>query len=182
MEHIIIGDLGFARLTSPTGFEEQRTAGYAEHPVIEGKPRLQYTGDELRELELQFHFHGAFCDPQAMWDGLVELQGKHQAVPLVQGNGIHLGWFVLNELSRTTLTTADDGTLIAFDAWVRFLEYVDQEPLATRSNAQQQNAPGLRSESGQLPGLPASRKDLPQTSGSGDYTDADPTRTVRQWK
>ena len=61
----LLGDVQFDLITYFDGFESQFGADYAEHPLIEGKPRLQFVGDKLDEIRIQLAFHLHYCDPEA---------------------------------------------------------------------------------------------------------------------
>ena len=141
--YLILGDIGFGQLSSPASFTAKVAASYAEHQVIEGKPLLQYTGDNLDEVNLSFYFHASFCDPQAVWDDIREMAAAHQSLELSQGNGLLLGRFVITEAERTTNYAAEDGTLYAFECRLALKEYVDPDPLGTKKKAQQASATGL---------------------------------------
>ncbi|MGE0156703.1 MAG: phage tail protein [Geobacter sp.] len=160
---LIIGDIAMGQLESPTGFEAKLAISYAEHQVIEGKPLLQYTGDGLDEISLGFMFHADFCDPQRTWDGLKELATSHKAFPLLQGNGLLLGQFVIADISRTTTHAAADGTMYAFEAKLTLREYVDPKPLSTKKKEQQQAAPAVKRPAKKMK-RPAKKKDVPQLS------------------
>lgn len=45
----LLGDVQFDLITYFDGFESQFGADFAEHALIEGKPRLQFIGDKLDE-------------------------------------------------------------------------------------------------------------------------------------
>lgn len=163
MVFLIIGDIGFGRLISPTGIESKQSFSYAEHQVIEGKPLLQYTGDGLTDISLAFLFHADFCKPQVIWDALVEMATSHKAFPLCQGNGLLLGRFVIADISRTTTYAGDDGALYAFECKLTLREYVDPQPLETKKKEQKKKAPAKKKR-GKKAKKPAKNKDLPQLS------------------
>lgn len=159
MSFLLLGDIGFGKLESPTGFDAKLAISYAEHQVIEGKPLLQYTGDGLGEISLDFMFHADFCKPQAVWDDLVTLATSHKAFPLSQGNGLLLGKFVIVDISRTTTYAAEDGTLYAFGCKLTLKEYVDPAPLTTKKKEQKKKAPAKRRQGKKLP---SKKKEVPQ--------------------
>lgn len=161
MAFLLLGDIGFGKLASPSGFESKLTISYAEHQVIEGKPLLQYTGDGLQVIPLTFYFHASFCKPQQIWDDLKALATSHKAFPLSQGNGLMLGKFVLTEINRTTTYTAADGTLYAFECKLNLQEYVDPQPLTTKKKEQQAKSPAKKKPKKKTK-MPANKKDVPQ--------------------
>lgn len=159
MVFLLLGDIGFGKLVSPTGFDSRLAISYAEHQVIEGKPLLQYTGHGLGEISLSFLFHADFCKPQMVWDDLITLATSHKAFPLSQGNGLLLGKFVIADISRTTSYAAEDGTLYAFECKLNLKEYADPAPLQTKKKEQKKKAPAKRKKGKKLP---AKKKEVPQ--------------------
>lgn len=163
MPFLILGDIGFAKLVSPAGFDAKLAISYAEHQVIEGKPLLQYTGDGLGEINLNFLFHADFCKPQSVWDALVDLATSHKAFPLSQGNGLMLGKFVIADISRTTTYAAEDGTLYAFECKLSLKEYADPAPLQTKKKEQKKKAPAKRKKGKKRP---AKKKEVPELTAA----------------
>jgi phage protein U len=152
----IVGEIGsiqtkmFAQLGSVQfnvfpidGFEERFAYAFAEHQVIEGKPRLQFIGDNLDETTIGLRWHVNFCDPLASWNQLKAEADKHQALNLVFGDGSNLGRRVITELCKTLVSTADNGRPICIEARATLREYFDDQPLATLETAKKIAAPGL---------------------------------------
>jgi phage protein U len=170
MDFMILGAIGFGRLTSPVAYTSRTAASYAELNVIDGKPLLQYTGDGLQQISLDFFFHAEFCDPQYVWDSLSTLLAEHQALRLFQGDGLVVGQFVILDLARDTITAGENGALIAFDCRMELLEYVDSEPLLTSKAEQQGQAAALTQPGRRAPA--ATIKDVAMT-GSAVTGDVD---------
>lgn len=120
----LLGDVQFDLITYFDGFESQFGADYAEHPLIEGKPRLQFVGDKLDEIRIQLAFHLHYCDPEAELAKLKDALAAHQAMALVLGNGDYKGWFVLTDVQATSKHTDKAGTLIALEASITLREFV----------------------------------------------------------
>ncbi|XLM22142.1 phage tail protein, partial [Chromobacterium piscinae] len=120
----LLGDVQFDLITYFDGFESQFGADYAEHALMEGKPRLQWMADKLDEIRIQLSFHSQYCDPEAELLKLRQALTDHQAMALVLGNGDYKGWFVLTELQATSKQTDKAGTLIALEASITLREFV----------------------------------------------------------
>ena len=180
---LILGNIGFAKLASPSGFDAKLAISYAEHQVIEGKPLLQYTGDGLGEINLNFYFHADFCTPQTVWDDLVKLAASHKAFSLSQGNGLLLGKYVVTEINRTTTVAATDGTLYAFECKLALKEYVDPQPLETKKKEQKKKAPAKK-KPGKKRKKPAKKKEVPElteaSKRAGYALNSDRTNVIRQ--
>ncbi|NJD38453.1 MAG: phage tail protein [Geobacter sp.] len=154
---LLLGDIGLAKLTSPTAMDLKRSYSYPEHQVAEGQPLLQWTGTGLDEFSVSLLIHASFAPPQKAWDSLIRLADKHAAVPVCQGNGLFLGWFVIPELSRTSSVCADDGTLISIEIKLTLKQYADPKPLETKKVQKPKPAvkkPGKK--------IPAKKADVPQ--------------------
>ncbi len=127
----LLGEIQFDLITYFDGFDSQFDADYAEHALIEGKPRLQWTGDKLDEISIQLSFHAQFCDPELELLRLKSAKEAHQAMALVLGNGDYKGWFVLTQVRASSRQTDQAGTLIALEASITLREFVGdkQNPL-----------------------------------------------------
>lgn len=129
--YAILGEIKFDLIAYWSGFEAQYGSQYAEHALIEGKPRLQFVGDTLDELRIQLSFHMRFCDPEAELARLRKALASHEAMSLSLGNGDYKGWFVLTALQATSRQTDQAGSLVALEASITLREYVGdkQNPL-----------------------------------------------------
>lgn len=124
--------------------DEKFSYSFAEHQVIEGKPLLQFIGDNLDEANISLRFHFTFCDPEAQFNLLKAEAARHEALPLVFANGKYLGRYVVTEISKTTVMTADNGNPLCIEARLQLKEFTEADHLAGRERAQKENAPGLR--------------------------------------
>ena len=118
----VFGDIEFALLDSPSVFDASRTWEYAEHRVLEDQPRLQWTANGLETIELDFHFHSSFTDPSTQAAALVIAAGDHNARPLVFGNGVHRGYFIVTSIRTTAEQMSSNGDVIAMTVRVALKE------------------------------------------------------------
>src|SRR5574337_846 len=163
----LLGDLQFDLITYFDGFESQFGTDFAEHPLIEGKPRLQFIGDKLDEIRIQLAFHLHYCDPEAELAKLKDALAAHQAMALVLGNGDYKGWFVLTDVQATSKHTDKAGTLIALEAGITLREFVGDKKNPLQPPAVQPKLP------------PAAAKALPASRTAGVATLASGASTVR---
>ena len=143
-QHAILGDIPFDLITYFSGVEEKYAAEFAEHALIEGKPRLQWTGNKLDEQSWSIVLHAGFCDPNHELQKLKGVLARHEALPLIYANGDYKGWFVPTELSITSHQTMRDGTIVWIDAKLTLREYVVPKVLveqAPRKNAEAAEKP-----------------------------------------
>ncbi|ARU23677.1 hypothetical protein RSSE_c3294 [Ralstonia solanacearum] len=137
----LLGDVQFDLITYFDGFELQFGADFAEHALIEGKPRLQFVGDKLDEIRIQLAFHAYYCDPEVELAKLKKAAAAHQAMALVLGNGDYKGWFVLTEAQATSTQTDKAGTLIALEANITLREFVGDKKNPLKPPAVQPKLP-----------------------------------------
>ena len=163
----LLGDVQFDLITYFDGFESQFGADYAEHPLIEGKPRLQFVGDKLDEIRIQLAFHLHYCDPEVELAKLKDALAAHQAMALVLGNGDYKGWFVLTDVQATSKHTDKAGTLIALEASITLREFVGDKKNPLPPPAVQPKLP------------PAAAKALPASQTAGVATLASGAAAVR---
>lgn len=142
--------------------DEKHSYNFAEHQVIEGKPLLQFIGDGLDETSLGLRLHVSFCDPAAAFAQLKAEADQHQALRLIFADGSNLGWRVVTEISRTFVSTADNGRPMCIEAKLQLKEWVDANPLGSREDAQKRTAPALQGKGpiGKLTAAPGNRMAL----------------------
>jgi len=119
----LYGDIPFELVGSPESFVSTLRFGYAEHPVVESKPLLQWVGDGLERLELEMLFHASFTNPTLQLDALIAAAEDHLPRPLVFGNGEFRGFFVTTELASEALQHAGDGTTLAIRVRAELCEW-----------------------------------------------------------
>ena len=123
-------DIIFEFLSSPETFRAEFAYHYAEHKVVEARPRLQWIAQELQKISLEMVFHVQFLaqtylsDPTTAMNRLRAAGEDHQARSLIFGNGIHRGYFVIESIEETFVQTADDGSIVASQARVELHEWV----------------------------------------------------------
>lgn len=108
-----LGDILFEWLK---GFEawsvEGNEASYGEHALIDGKPRLQKTGDTLQALNLTFRLHAKFCNPKRELAKLDKAKTDGEILPLLMGDGTYVSDFVIISAPYTVDHALADGTIV----------------------------------------------------------------------
>lgn len=137
----MLGVIPFELLTSPVAMDGRRTFNYAEHAVIEGKPRLQYVGDGLEEYNFTFRFHREFCSPMVQYAALVASASVHVALPLILGNGLYLGRYVILEIADVLEAAGTDGTPVYLEVRVMLREWVEDDPVEIKKAEKKAKAP-----------------------------------------
>ncbi|EDX9486211.1 chemotaxis protein [Salmonella enterica] len=121
--YAVLGEIEFDVVAYWDGFDTTMGVDYASHARIEGKPGVQFIGDKLDKITLQFSFHSQFCQPTTALNRLQEAMTAHQAMALVFGNGDYRGWFVITDLTATHQHTDPYGNVIAQSGSLSLQEY-----------------------------------------------------------
>ena len=83
----LLGPIEFETLTSPEALRATADFTYAQHDVVEDRPRLQWLSDDLEKIELTMLWHAAFCNPQTQYDHLRLLAASRRARAVVGESG-----------------------------------------------------------------------------------------------
>jgi phage protein U len=127
----VLGEIVFETLTAPDSFQAAQRWDYAEQPVVEDAPRLQWIADGLETVTIEMLFHASFTNPKAQLDALTAAASDHQARALVFGNGVHRGYFVITSMRTTDQQMSDAGDAIAMRVRVELREW----PIGNGANA-----------------------------------------------
>ncbi len=122
----VLGDIEFELRNQPSRQDDRATAEYAQHALIQGKPRLEWVGDGLDELTLELTLHALLGDPEAQIRRLKTAMRAHEPLPYVLGSGDYRGVYLITEVGTTTRRTDAQGRLISATVSVSLLEYSGQ--------------------------------------------------------
>ncbi|MBK8638020.1 MAG: phage tail protein [Chromatiaceae bacterium] len=122
--YLQLGTVRLDLITHVEGFAGQAGYAYAEHAIIEGKSRLQWTGDELQTRTLSCQLHARYCDPQAEYRKLTAAAERHQALKLFFAAGIFEGDYVITAIQRVVEHTDPRGRPYALTLEITLKEYV----------------------------------------------------------
>jgi phage protein U len=177
----LLGEIFFEVLTSPEAFRSTSGYTYAVHKVVEAAPRLQWLANDLQKILLEVGFHVSFTDPATQMNMLYAVAQNHHANPLVFGNGVFRGYFVIDSIQETFQQLAGDGSYIAVSARVELREWVPGADFDPQAPARPTTPPlGIlqrTSSSTQVfdffqeisSGNPAPASEIVQLSGSAVY-------------
>ncbi|BAK75382.1 putative phage tail assembly protein, P2 GpU family [Pseudogulbenkiania sp. NH8B] len=157
----LLGEIQFELITHFDGLEINRATKYARHEVLDGKPILQRTGEELDELTIELAFHEYYCDPEAELKKLDEARRAGKSMPLIWGHGVIEGQFVIEKIRVTEQTATQFGKVTSLSASVSLLEYVEPKLLEAATREKRKAAPGRKQKgkagSKKTPGAKTSR-------------------------
>lgn len=117
-----LGDIIFEGLKGFSDFSSRKTASIAQHAVIDGKPRLQKTGDMLDQVTLGMQFHASFCVPEDEIAKLDSALRSGSIMPLITGKGESIGNFVIAERAMGIQHMFPNGAIRSATVSVTLLE------------------------------------------------------------
>ena len=124
-----LGNIRFEGLKGFSSFSHERGVNYAQHDLINGKPRLQSVGENLDTISFDMYLHAQFTDPESDIETLRLSMVNREVLPLILGNGRVLGFFVIPNFSQVNSFTDPLGNLISTTISVDLLENYIAEPL-----------------------------------------------------
>jgi phage protein U len=170
----VLGDISFEVVGSPERFESTRSYGFAEHRVVESRPRLQWVGNDLERVKFELMLHSSFGNPARQLARLRAAAASHLAQPLVFGNGGFRGFFVIESIGVQSQQLSSSGAPIsirvalALKEWAAGAELsgagLSTVPLSTLGIASAGASTG--SANGPQPGVSALLR-LPAAGGPG---------------
>lgn len=119
----ILGDLTL-NVLSVTGLDLEHGWTYAEHGVVQGRPRLQYAATDLRKGRIKARFHAQQIDPDRAIEALRQAADRHEAQTLQRGDGWLVGRFVIAGFKETHRATFGDGRPLSAEVEIRLTEWV----------------------------------------------------------
>lgn len=115
--------IGTDHLTGPTGDSEEKTARFARHDLLRGKPALQDLGNDAGVVQLKFFFDETFCNPESE---LRKIDLAFQArVPMrlfFDLTGFQVGVFLIERLRIDRQKTTPSGRLVRVDLEAELIE------------------------------------------------------------
>lgn len=162
---VYLGALRLQGLMAPTSFREQRKYSFAEHPVLQGRPKLQKVGEELREKDMGFLLHRGYCDPAAAIAVLRMLAEDQEPFLFILGDGTFAGDYVIVEIASEVEQLDRLGQAVGIEVSLRLKEVPPEsyeEQAASRTTTPDPQ-PGDRVRSvptGRVPVVEANRAKL----------------------
>lgn len=130
-----LGNIKFETLVGFDSMSDTRATNYAEHPLIDGKPRLQKTGSALQEFKISATFHMAFCTPEAEYDRINNARENGDVLTLVYGNGYVEGDFVIVSVERKVGQTDNSGNYVYITCDIALKEHASNKVQVAQERA-----------------------------------------------
>jgi phage protein U len=135
-----LGSIIFENLKGFSDFNKTGSAIYAEHALLDGKPRLQRAGTALDVIDLSIKFHVSFCNPAEQLSLLRNAKNNGEILPLVWGNGKVDGSFVITEMTETIEDADSQGNIFSYQVSLTLSEYVTGDKLKQEQEDNKKNA------------------------------------------
>lgn len=126
-----LGNIVFQGLKGFESFQSKRETNYAQHAVIDGKPKLQRIGTNLEEVNLSIQFHGSFCTPETEIGSLDSAREAGEILPLLLGSGELVGNFVIQSISKDIMDLDERGSIKLAVLTISLLESATTDALAS---------------------------------------------------
>lgn len=127
-----LGDIIFSGPLGPSSQEIGTSVNFAQHALIDGKPRLQRVGSNLDELKLSMRLHVSFCTPEDELQKLYAYRDSSEELLYITGTGSLIGYFVIRAVNRNDVQQAPNGKIIEVMVDVELVEsFVPDRPAAS---------------------------------------------------
>lgn len=115
--------IGTDHLTGPTGGSEEKSARFARHDLLRGKPALQDLGNDAGTKQLSFYFDETFCDPEAELRKIdLAFQGRVPMRLFFDLAGFEIGVFLIERLNIKSKKAAPGGRVTRIELDVELVE------------------------------------------------------------
>ncbi|MBK5145934.1 phage tail protein [Budviciaceae bacterium BWR-B9] len=122
----ILGNFSFDIVSSPHSYGQRSATSWAEHSLIQGKPKLEFMGDELDEITLEVLFHNHLVKTETQLRLLREAKARHEPMALVMGDGEYKGPHVITNLDTNINTTTAGGRTRSATVTLTLKEYTGE--------------------------------------------------------
>ncbi|WP_416739215.1 phage tail protein [Pseudomonas sp. NFX71] len=119
----ILGEIEFTVAGGISAMEQTRSADWAEHARIQGKPLLEWIGEGLDECNLTLELHPILGNPQERLQALSQAKSQHQPLAFVMGSGEYLGVYVITHISNVIRRATAVGQIKAATVQLSLKEY-----------------------------------------------------------
>lgn len=131
----VLGEAIFDNVKGFKNLSRKNKTAFAQHDLINTKPRLQHTGEDLEELSFDAYFHVEFCNPKTEIDRLQTYRKNANVLALVIGNGEFYGYYVITDLSHSPEFADVNGNIFSATVSVSLKEHASPDTLGTMQQA-----------------------------------------------
>lgn len=129
---MIIGSLGKVIFTCSSFYIKtinnmsiDKSVNWIEHKMMNGKPKLQFDGENLDSIKFDIHLNSAFnVNPLLSAKELEEYMKKGNTLKFILGRKvIGTGWYVITSISETHKTFSSLGVVTKIELSIELKEY-----------------------------------------------------------
>lgn len=95
-----LGPLDLKLFTAPSSWSRSEESALIEHKVAEGKPVLEWAGDELARIDCEIVLDELYCDPPAIAQKIETMRQSRTAWPLIRGDGQAMGDWAIKSIKH----------------------------------------------------------------------------------
>ncbi len=102
-----------------------KSVNWIEHKMMNGKPKLQFDGENLDSIKFDIHLNSAFnVNPLLSAKELEEYMKKGNTLKFILGRKvIGSGWYVITSISETHKTFSSLGVVTKIELSIELKEY-----------------------------------------------------------
>lgn len=138
--YIQLGSFIFDKSYSPESLSHSDESGYAEHALINLKPRMQPTGNNLETIDFSIKLRAEFVNVTQTLLALKTSKDTAEILPFLYGFGRYMGDYVIMKIDDTIVYTLDDGTPVEVNVTVSLKEFSVPNKLQQQQNAARKSA------------------------------------------
>lgn len=135
-----LGSIVFDGAFSPDSIESTDTTSYAQHELINLKPIIKPTGNNLEEYAISLHLNAAWVKPAEALLELKTAKDNFEVLPFLMGTGQYLGDFVITEITHVYNQATADGALVDATVDIKIMEYSQSDKLSQQQQADRKRA------------------------------------------
>jgi phage protein U len=135
-----LGSIIFEGRKGFESFVSTKETNYAEHALIDGKPRLQKVGENLEQNTITVVLDASFCNPQSEFDALESSRRSAEVLPFIMGDGRFVGTFVIKGLTLTHARHSATGEMLQAEVSISLLEFASGDRLVSQAAQSAQDA------------------------------------------
>lgn len=121
----LLGPLSFKAIDSPDSFSVSESESFAEIPLLQSKPVMQWVGSDLREFRMSFLFDYGWCNPSDKLKQLQDLLVAHEPLAFSLGEGNYNGNYYLLSVAGSVDNMLPTGELLGLSVRVTLKETTD---------------------------------------------------------
>lgn len=141
----ILGNLTFVasseKVKTFNEFSKSSSVKYAKHDTLQGKPKLEYIGQELDNIKLKFFWRiEDKINPIKELDILRKSMLEEEVILFILGSKkVGSGKYIIESLDENNKRIDNKGNILAIEFNISLVEYDETKPIETKKNVKKKN-------------------------------------------